>query len=79
MNSQIRFFPAEQEKYLPLIKEAEEKIYRTVEETGKKLPWGKAQTSKFKECSSIKIQTTVPCVLALSRILALPWRLDFGV
>jgi hypothetical protein len=38
VNSQIRFFPAEQEKYLPLIREAEEKVFRTVEETTKKLP-----------------------------------------
>ena len=37
-NPQLRFFPAEQEKYLPLIKEAEEKIYKLVEETTKKLP-----------------------------------------
>jgi hypothetical protein len=38
VNPQLRFFPAEQEKYLPLIKEAEEKIYKLVEETTKKLP-----------------------------------------
>jgi hypothetical protein len=38
VNSQVRFFPAEQEKYLPLIREAEEKVYRTVEEQTKKLP-----------------------------------------
>jgi hypothetical protein len=38
VNPQIRFFPAEQEKYLPLIKEAEEKVYKLVEEATKKLP-----------------------------------------
>jgi hypothetical protein len=38
LNPQLRFFPAEQEKYLPLIKEAEQKIYKLVEETTKKLP-----------------------------------------
>jgi hypothetical protein len=38
VNPQLRFFPAEQEKYLPLIKEAEEKVYKLVEELTKKLP-----------------------------------------
>jgi hypothetical protein len=38
VNPQVRFFPSEQEKYLPLIKEAEEKIYKLVDETTKKLP-----------------------------------------
>jgi hypothetical protein len=35
VNPQLRFFPAEQEKYLPLIKEAEEKIHQLVQETSK--------------------------------------------
>lgn len=38
VNPQLRFFPAEQEKYLPLLKEAEEKVYRLVQEATKKLP-----------------------------------------
>jgi hypothetical protein len=38
VNPQLRFFPSEQEKYLPLIKEAEEKVYKLVEEATKKLP-----------------------------------------
>jgi hypothetical protein len=38
VNPQLRFFPAEQEKYLPLIKDAEEKVYKLVEEMTKKLP-----------------------------------------
>lgn len=38
VNPQLRFFPAEQEKYLPLIKEAEDKVYKLVEEQTKKLP-----------------------------------------
>jgi hypothetical protein len=38
VNPQLRFFPAEQEKYLPLIKEAEEKVYKLVEKTTKQLP-----------------------------------------
>ncbi|HSI65373.1 MAG TPA: hypothetical protein VLE43_19765 [Candidatus Saccharimonadia bacterium] len=38
VNPQLRFFPAEQEKYLPLLKEAEEKVYKLVDETTKKLP-----------------------------------------
>src|SRR6185369_8923399 len=28
VNPQLRFFPSEQEQYLPLIKEAEEKVYK---------------------------------------------------
>lgn len=38
VNPQLRFFPAEQEKYLPLLKDAEEKIFKLVEEATKKLP-----------------------------------------
>ena len=38
VNPQVRLFPSEQEKYLPLIKEAEEKIYQLVQEAQKKLP-----------------------------------------
>jgi hypothetical protein len=38
LNPQLRFFPAEQEKYLPLIKDAEDKVYKLVEEATKKLP-----------------------------------------
>ena len=38
VNPQLRFFPAEQEKYLPLIKAQEEKIYQLVQEAQKKLP-----------------------------------------
>ena len=38
VNPQLRFFPAEQERYLPLLKEAEEKVYKLVEEATKKLP-----------------------------------------
>lgn len=38
VNPQIRFFPAEQEKYLPLLKDAEEKVFKLVEEAAKRLP-----------------------------------------
>ena len=38
VNPQIRFFPSEQEKYLPLIKEAEDKVFQLVQEAQKKLP-----------------------------------------
>jgi hypothetical protein len=38
VNSQIRLFPSEQETILPMIKAAEEKIYRSVEEMQKRLP-----------------------------------------
>lgn len=38
VNPQLRFFPAEQEKYLPLIQEAEGKAYKILEELSKKLP-----------------------------------------
>lgn len=38
VNAQLRFFPSEQEKYLPLIKEEEAKIAKLVEEVTKKLP-----------------------------------------
>jgi hypothetical protein len=38
VNPQVRFFPAEQEKYLPLLKEAEEKVFKLVEEAAKRLP-----------------------------------------
>lgn len=38
VNAQLRFFPSEQEKYLPLIKDAEEKVSKLVEEVTKKLP-----------------------------------------
>jgi len=40
VNPQIRFFPAEQEKYLPLIKDAEDKVFQLVQEAGKKLREG---------------------------------------
>ena len=38
VNPQLRFFPAEQEKYLPLIKDAEDKVFNLVQEAQKKLP-----------------------------------------
>jgi hypothetical protein len=38
VNPQVRLFPVEQEKYLPLIKEAEEKIFQLVQEAQKKVP-----------------------------------------
>lgn len=38
VNSQIRLFPAEQETILPMIKAAEEKIYRVTEDMQKRLP-----------------------------------------
>lgn len=38
VNPQIRLFPAEQEKYLPLIRDAEEKIYKLVQDADKKVP-----------------------------------------
>jgi hypothetical protein len=38
VNPQIRLFPAEQEKYLPLIKEAEDNIFQLVHEAQKKVP-----------------------------------------
>ena len=38
VNPQLRFFPAEQEKYLPLIQEAEETAYKILDELPKKLP-----------------------------------------
>jgi hypothetical protein len=38
VNPQVRLFPAEQEEYLPLIKEAEEKIFQLVQEAQKKVP-----------------------------------------
>ncbi len=38
VDPQIRFFPSEQEKYLPLIKDAEDKVFQLVQEAQKKLP-----------------------------------------
>ena len=38
VNPQVRLFPAEQEKYLPLIKKAEDKVFQLVQEAQKKVP-----------------------------------------
>lgn len=38
VNAQIRLFPSEQETILPMLKAAEEKVYRTAEEMQKRLP-----------------------------------------